>query len=295
MNRLCIICFLAPVFLIAQARIPVSKDDETILIFPEPTVEKLVNNNEFVIIPNDNGGTFSQSGRIIKIKGNKASSGQREATLLVITPSGQSYELILYPEKSPEDYTYYITREMGGMNILNFDAPKTTSSKPLPKLEVAVDQTQKPVDTTLLSTEQFALAKRIVRLPPWVGREVKTVQNIYLQVKGTYYGEDKIYIALKLRNESGQRYDLDLINFTVRSTYKRTSSNVDAPIKDVYVHNEPVSVFSNAEAHFVAVIDRFTLSKKREVLIEIKEKSGQRHLENTIEHKLINNPKRLKP
>ena len=51
----------------------------------------------------------------------------------------------------------------------------------------------------------------------------------------------------------------------------------------------------DTEVHFVAVLKRFTLNSKRDVLIEISENNGERTIQNRIAHTLINNPKRMNP
>lgn len=274
---------LLPFLIQAQERVPVGKDDFTILVFEEPVLDSEPTNDEFVVFEANGQGAFKQSKKMLKVKLNKASKGEREASLLVITQSRQRHEIILYPEKKPEQLIYY------------FDAGK-------PLFASGTNGRYSIENTTVASRENEQVpgwadtlrCRTINRRPAWIARETTKKQGIYFKVKGTYHGKEAIYIPLSIRNESGQRYDVKSIAFSKvpKPTTRGADTSERIREQEFYVFQEPKTIMPGAESHFVAVLKRFTLNSRRDVLIEIEE-VGERTISNRVSHDLINNPKRL--
>lgn len=272
-----------PLLIKGQSRVPVGKDDFTILVFEEPVLDSEPTNDEFVVFTASGKGAFKQSKKILKVKLNRASDGKREATLLVITQSRYRHEIVLYPENSPEKQIYYFD---AGKPLFNSGTNSRYAVKDSGDNLFKNKEVPKWADTLKCRT--------INRKPAWIARETTKKQGIYFTVKGTYNGNEAIYVPLSIRNESGQRYDIKSIAFSKVPKLKAKGADTTEPIADreFYVFQEPKTVIPGSETHFVAVLKRFTLNSRRDVLIEIEE-VGERIISNRVSHDLINNPKRL--
>jgi len=274
---------LLPLLIKAQSCVPVGKEDYTILVFEEPVLDSEPTNDEFVVFTATGKGAFKQGKKMLKVKLNKASEGKREASLLVITQGGQRHEIVLYPEKNPEKLIYY------------FDAGKPLfNSRTKSRYAVSDSGENLFEDKEVPKWADTLRCRTINRKPAWIARETTKKQGIYFTVKGTYNGKEAIYIPLSIRNESGQRYDVKSIAFSKVPKIRSKGADSSEPIVDeeFYVFQEPKKVMPGSETHFVAVLKRFTLNSRRDVLIEIEE-VGERIISNRVPHDLINNPKRL--
>ncbi|MEM0930888.1 MAG: DUF4138 domain-containing protein [Bacteroidota bacterium] len=287
--RYLVLLFILPLFVVAQKRIPVSKEDFTILVFEEPVLDSEPNNDEFVVFPATGNGAFKQNGKMLKVKANKLSEGKKEATLLVITRSNRRHEIILYHEPKPEKFNYYFDAGLPLFKSRKNQAFEEDQQGTITVRKKAYRELPKWVDTVK--------AKSINKKPAWLGRGTTKNQGIYFTNKGTYHGTDAIYIALSIRNESGQRYELKFINYSKVPKTKGKGAVSSEPInkRESFEFQLPENIMPDTEVHFVAVLKRFTLNSKRDVLIEISENNGERTIQNRIAHTLINNPKRMNP
>ncbi|UYQ92148.1 conjugative transposon protein TraN [Chitinophaga horti] len=107
-----------------------------------------------------------------------------------------------------------------------------------------------------------------------------------IRLKGIYIHDDHLFFKLQLSNTSALDYDVDQFRFFIRDAKqsKRTSSQelelkpdvVHGPIKDIPGRATQVCVFG---------IPRFSIPDQKQLIVQLMEKEGGRHLQLWIRNK----------
>ncbi len=119
---------------------------------------------------------------------------------------------------------------------------------------------------------------------------VKDVQRIWylnnrngrvkLQVRGIYARGRTLFFVLRLNNRSPLDYDVDSIRFFIaqKEKGKRVPMRL-SELSPVFVYDSVAQVKGYGRVTSVIVLPRFTLSRRRRLLIEVLERNGGRQLE----------------
>jgi len=110
--------------------------------------------------------------------------------------------------------------------------------------------------------------------------------GIGLEVTGLYIHEDFIYYRIRVSNTTPISYDISQLRFFIRDQKrsKRTASQqVEVIPVSVYPEVPKVAAFSNEL--FVFALPKFTIPDKKNLIIELTEKSGGRHLKLKIRNR----------
>jgi hypothetical protein len=119
---------------------------------------------------------------------------------------------------------------------------------------------------------------------------VKDVQRLWylnnrngrmkLQVRGIYARGRALFFVLRLNNRSPLDYDVDSIRFFIaqKERGRRLPVRV-SQLSPVFVYDSVAQVKGYGRVTSVMVLSRFTLSRRRRLLIEVLEKNGGRQLE----------------
>lgn len=101
-----------------------------------------------------------------------------------------------------------------------------------------------------------------------------------LQVRGIYTRKTTLFFVLRLNNRSPLDYDVDSIRFFIaqKEKWKRSAQRL-TELSPVYVYDSAVQVKGYGRVTSVIVLPRFTLARKRRLLIEVLEKNGGRQLQ----------------
>lgn len=106
--------------------------------------------------------------------------------------------------------------------------------------------------------------------------------KMQLQVRGIYTHGAAMFFLLRLNNHSSLDYDIDSVRFLITGYGKgRTAvrnSSATKRLEPVYVHDSTSMVPGFSRAASIFVLRRFTLPPGRQLLIEVQEKNGGRHL-----------------
>lgn len=102
--------------------------------------------------------------------------------------------------------------------------------------------------------------------------------GIRFLLKGIYIQNDKFYFDIELRNKSNVGFQIDFVNFKVvdRKVAKRTVVQ-EKPMVPLRVYKQLDGVEGNATGKNVFLLDQFTITDDKVLLIEIFEKNGGRH------------------
>jgi conjugative transposon TraN protein len=109
-----------------------------------------------------------------------------------------------------------------------------------------------------------------------------------LLLTGIYIKQDVIYYRLKLINRSQVSYEPESIRFFIsdKKTVKRSSSQ-QTEIKPYNAFENNVSVPSGQIQVLVFALPKFTLPDQKQLIIQVMEKNGGRHLKLTVKNRRI--------
>ncbi len=102
--------------------------------------------------------------------------------------------------------------------------------------------------------------------------------GVQFSLKGLYSHEHMLYFHTELKNESNIPYSIDFINFKIvdRKVAKRTVSQ-EKPLKILRSYQILSDVRKHSTATNVFLLDNFTLTNDKMLIIEVYEKNGGRH------------------
>lgn len=315
-----ILIFVISSALFGQAQrdtIEVAKGYKSILVFPDDISDSMLGDDLYFLVdlPPKNGSKYSQ--RIIKISYNEASKAKSDKTnYTVITVDGNVYDFVLMQVKNPKQNTYYIeshnaVRNISGRNSFDEFFNQGNNVKKKDSLKVIPSKThyysedatrnlgssdimpEEALTTELYNTDRMEYYRTrcyyMQFKKPRVYRYFGRSGNVFLHFKGVYYNKNELYMHFRLENKEGVDYDINFI------AYQLTTRGIETATqhKPVFTYKIPKKVLGKTENHFVVVFDKFSLNKHQAIRVDIDEKHGNRNIQLDIEHRYINNPKRL--
>ncbi len=124
----------------------------------------------------------------------------------------------------------------------------------------------------------------------------KDIQRVYflqnrngkmkVQVKGVYTHGASIFFRMQFNNRSPLDYEVDSICFLITATGKSKgpsghpgAGQPSRSLQPVYIYDSTAVIPGYGRAASIFVLPRFTLSAGQQLLIEVQEKNGGRHLQ----------------
>ncbi|SEP07061.1 conjugative transposon protein TraN [Flavobacterium sp. fv08] len=104
--------------------------------------------------------------------------------------------------------------------------------------------------------------------------------GISLSVTGIFIHNDLIQYRIKITNDTDISYDIDQLRFFVRDQKKakRTASQ-EVELIPILAYKAPEKVQARSSTQFVYVLPKFTIPDDKNLIVEMIEKSGGRHLQ----------------
>lgn len=305
--------------------IQVSKSYKTILVFPEEIAEDVLGNDlEFGREIIEKEDKFYHR-RIVKLYYiYQAKEKQNRTNYTVITKSGDIYEFLLQETSQPTKTAYEILRVDANGNIhyagnRTINGSKNVAGKQYDHIVGAPytyytqnnNQTVEFNDLGMQDSHWYYADKSeldslyaINKIAYYKiqchknkknkelgkGRDFEHSGKIYLWLKGVYFQKNEIYIDLVLENKESVDYVVDFAKAKLSTNYRKKSSKQSVNHKALFVYNLPKKVMGSTSQRFQMVFDRFTISDKRILEIEIKEKNGERDVRIEIPKEMITNP-----
>ena len=231
---------------ITGQQLPVSYNYTTSLLFSYPIVS----------VDRGNGEVLAQIPEglenILQIKA--AQENYCATNLTVITADGTVYSFNLCYEAAPEITTYSYNK----------------SSEPHPK--------------TIVDGSNAALLDHLSELAyhdrNYTREFGENAYGIALAVTGMYTANDYIFYRMRLENSTPISYDIDQLRFYIRDQKraKRTASQ-DLEIQPLSWYREVQNVQPHSQVTFICVLPKFTIPDRKNLHIQLVEKSGGRHLQ----------------
>lgn len=114
--------------------------------------------------------------------------------------------------------------------------------------------------------------------------------DVFLWLKGVYYDNNEIYLQFRIHNKESIDYDLNFLKFSIATNYRNSSSNQKLDHRPLFKYKVPKRIKGDSENYFIVVFEKFTLDRKKVLLVDMDEDRGNRNLSLAIDHNLINNP-----
>lgn len=203
---------------------------------------------------------------------------KEETNFSVITNDGKFYNFNVQFNTSPMTLNY---------DLMQMQKSKDRENRQDVLLEELGDNS--PSMTDLLMQSIYSRNKRMIR---HISAES---YGIVFRLKGMYIHNGLYYFNTELKNNSNIPYNIDFVNFKVidRKLAKRTVLQ-EKKLIPLRIFKPLDSIPENAMDQNIFVLDQFTLTDGKRLVIEIFEKNGGRHQVLKLENSDLVNARRIK-
>ncbi len=297
--------------------IPVSRDYKTILVLPG-IFDFSINGKELNFIesfPVNNASDKAK--RIVLLSYNDVAPDTEDHTnYTVYTRDGLAYDFILRLVEVPVKKRWPITRSMAenpeALSASDDSSDLSTSNvTPKPQMEhsdiattieenlgVSSDKgtTEEPLPLTreLYVLDRMEYVRRRCYYNQFnkgkVIRYFAKYDDVFLWLENVFYENNEIYLQFRLENKAHMPYDVNFLKFRIASNYRNSPNNIDKKHEPLFRYKVPKRVEGNSENYFMVVFDKFTLDRKKVLMVNVDEDKGNRNLSLDIDHSVINNP-----
>lgn len=305
-------CFLLfQSFLFGQSdTIQVSKNYKTILVLPEK-YSFSVNGKDLNFIESFPQSNSVMAQKMALLSYNTVAPDEIDYTNYTIyTKDGLAYDFILELVDIPIKKRWEILPEMASNYIANSitveenDKPQREFDSQSNELISSKENNQKERPTkndstldSLYHANKLAYLENKCRVTISdkgdIVRYFEKVGNVYLWLNGIYYDREELYFQFTLENKEPIDLDINFLKSFIATNYKRSSSNQKSELIPKYVHGQASRVKGNSKNTFFMVFEKFTLDRNKILALELDELNGNRNLSLTIEHLLVNRPKKF--
>lgn len=212
---------------------------------------------------------------IIKIKA--INEGFKETNLTVMTNNNQYYSFILNYRDNPDTLNYFLKSNV--KEQAKQQQTKIIESEP--KTE-KVDSLDSPIKLTQSINRSFIAGKRKDKM-------------IFL-VKGIYIKDNKLLFQTEISNQSNIDYDIDFLKFSIKNKKRfKKSISQETEIIPISILSDATNIIKagNQPIQKVFVFDKFTIPDKKELVIDLWEKNGDRNLAIAVSGQSLLDAKKL--
>ena len=201
-----------------------------------------------------------------------------ESNLLIISSSGAVFSYIVAYKNQLERLNYFISEDqrIGSLRPANEDTLQTKVTA----------QKAGNIDTYFKRFSEFLIGRnqRIVR--------IKNRKNgISLSVENIVFQKEALYFVIEIDNRSTLDYDLDFLRFYTQTRKQGKKKSIQKiEIEPLYVYRLPVKIPEQQSRRMVFVVPKFSLAHDKQLLVELKERHGERALTLKVKPRFINNP-----
>ncbi|WP_431129887.1 DUF4138 domain-containing protein [Flagellimonas flava] len=328
MKRFCIhttLFFGAALFAYGQVdTIQVARDYKTMLVFPSP-YDFAVNGKELNFLESFPQGSNSPTAQnMVMLIYNDVAPDKRDYTnYTVYTKDGLAYDFILELVDIPKKKRWSITIPMADNknqmvrsamlrqsqnDVLN-DPMRLPESVEAPRHNFSTDseignfgntverkemEVSQPITLELYKKDKIEYIRRRCLYnqfnKPKVARLFDRSGRVFLWLNGVYYDNNEIYLQFRIENKEPIDYDLNFLKFSIATNYRNSSSNQKLDHRPMFQYKVPKRIKGNSENHFIVVFEKFTLDRKKVLVVDMDEDKGNRNLSLPIDHYLINKP-----
>lgn len=238
------------------------------LFFPNEIRQAVVGSDAFTF--SYNRETPQHFGLLQGVKGNSSN-------LLVITEVGQVYSYFVDYRENVDTLNYFIQSQ----ERIGFEKPfvkvAVEDSVPYTKRNRKIDSLGASPDKRVEYFKKFSefhLKRNRNSL------KKKRKNGLILHLKDLIYDRTEVYVLIEIKNKSGIDFELDYLKiFKVNGNKRKKSSYQKIEMNPIYKHNLPKILKEGASRDFVLTVPKFTFGDKEKLLLELKERRGNRILQ----------------
>ena len=119
-------------------------------------------------------------------------------------------------------------------------------------------------------------------------RNISSYKNIKIILKGVYVNSNKIYVLMRIDNNSNINYDVNAYKFYITNDKGIATSEQTVDVNIVNVTPD-LKVLPKGKNNIVFMFDKFSVGDNKQLLFELTEKNGDRNLSFKILASLIDN------
>ncbi|PTX43583.1 uncharacterized protein DUF4138 [Christiangramia gaetbulicola] len=201
-----------------------------------------------------------------------------ESNLLIISSSGAVFSYIVAYKKQLERLNYFISEDqrIGSLKPANVDTIQT----------IATAQKAGNIDSYFKRFSDFLIDRN-----QRIGRIKIRRNGIALSVENIVFQKEALYFVMEIENASTLDYDLDYLKFYIQTRKQGKKKSIQKlEIEPLYVYRLPVKIPEKQSKRMVFVVPKFSLARDKQLLIELKERNGERALPLKVKPRFINNP-----
>ena len=208
--------------------------------------------------------------------------------LLQATPGNESNLLVINRNGS---IFSYIVRYKEDLSKLNYFIPQSQSignEKPTTKQSFSGNQ----LNVTTNNQDYYRRASLyLLSQKRKIHALKKSVEGILLSVENIVFDKEELYFVIRIENKSSLDYDLDFLNLSIETRKKGKKKSLQSvDLEPLLRFDLPAKIRKREMKKLVYVLPKFSISNERHVVLELKEKNGERDLKLKISHRFINNP-----
>lgn len=186
----------------------------------------------------------------------------QETNLFVKTVDNKTYNFLLQYHEDPTDLTVRI----GASDIMN---ESQSNAKSLPV--------------------SFNISQKLLNESGYIkSRNISSYKNIKVILKGIYVNNNKMYVLMRIDNNSNINYDVNAFKFYITNSKGIATSEqtIDVNILNV---TPDLKMLPKGKNKIVFMFDKFSVGDDKQLLFELTEKNGDRNLSFPILASLIDN------
>ena len=193
-----------------------------------------------------------------------------ETNLSIITADGKLYSFLL--------------RYTGNPSLLNISFAKDSLTENWASLSEAENN----------EVQKERIAERVAKEKRMLHGLKKKAYDVRLRLNGLYIYNNTFYFQVELRNCSNIPYDIDMLRFFIKDEKKasRTASQ-DIELPPLYIYGDTSSVKEHGTNILVFALPKFTIPDKKDLLVQLMEKSGGRHLHLIVHNRTVVKAKKV--
>jgi conjugative transposon TraN protein len=210
---------------------------------------------------------------IVKLKANQ--QGFPQTNMTVVTADGRLYSFLVDFEANPRVLNYNLT---------------TGAGEASPVMPMAMFSNLSMTQTEMENYSRIVLKKKKMLRT----KEVK--DDITLALQGMYTKDDMFFLPVYMFNKSNINYDVDFIKFYIRDKKlaKRTAIQ-ESEVAPLFVYNSGQTVIPGPGGlDQVYVLRKFTIPDDKNLVVEMFERGGGRHLTFNVTNDDILKARKLK-
>src|SRR5690554_3420268 len=186
----------------------------------------------------------------------------QETNLFVKTVDNKTYNFLLQYHEDPTD----LTVRVDAGNITN---ESQSNAKSLPV--------------------SFNISQKLLNESGYIkSRNISSYKNIKVILNGIYVNNNKMYVLMRIDNNSNINYDVNAFKFYITNSKGIATSEqtVDVNILNV---TPDLKVLPKGKNNIVFMFDKFSVGDDKQLLFELTEKNGDRNISFKILASLIDN------